>query len=107
MEHCDHTICPVSQIPFLCLFAHKLWLFKKLIFELEASYSFKTTCILVWQVISLKKIDVAMAKICCLILWSPISTLSISVSASMKMASISVTVIYNNIRVDTCGKLPI
>ena len=53
MENCDHTTCPALSVPFLCDEVRKAWLFEKFIFELEASYSFKITCILVKQVISL------------------------------------------------------
>ena len=35
--------------------AHKLWLFEKFIFELEASYIFKNTCILLKMLICLKE----------------------------------------------------
>ena len=49
------------------------WLFEKFIFELDASsYSFKITCILSRQVISLKKMVVSSAKFTILISWSPI-----------------------------------
>ena len=95
MENCDNTILPCFIDSFLYNPANKAWLFEKFIFELEASYSFKITCILVRQVISLKKIGGVISKIYCLILWSPICTPLILVSASMKMAGTSVTVTYN------------
>ena len=85
--------------------AKKAWLFEKFIFELEAFYSFKITCILVMQVIILKKNVGVISKIYCLILWSPICTPLIIVSASVKMAGISATVTYNSMRVYTPGKL--
>ena len=78
------------------------WLFEKFICELEASYSFKITCI---QVISLKKIGGVISKIYCLVSWSPICTPLILLSALMKMASTSTTVIYNSMRVETPAKL--
>ena len=53
----------------------KTWLFEKFIFEVEASYSFKITCILVRQVISLKKNGGIISKIYYLISWCPICTL--------------------------------
>ena len=81
------------------------WVFEKFIFELEAFYSFKITCILVRQVISLKKNGGVISKIYCLILWSPICTPLILVSASVKMAGTSATVTYNSMRVDTPGEL--
>ena len=82
----------------------KSWLFEKLIFELEASYSFKITCILVRQVISLKKIGGVISKIYCLVSWPPICTPLILLSALMKMASTSTTVIYNSMRVESTAK---
>ena len=69
--------------------------------KLETSYSFKIIFILVRQVIS----GGVIGKIYCLISWSPICTHLILVSASMKMASNSATVIYNSMRVDTPGGL--
>ena len=84
--------------------ANKTWLFEKLIFELEAFYSFKITCILVIQVISLKKNGGVIGKIYCLILWSPICTPLILVSASVKITSISAIVTCNSMRVCTPGE---
>ena len=94
-----HLSCFINS--FLYDQACKAWLFEKLVFELEASYSFKITCILVRQVISLKKIGGVISKIYCLVSWSPICTPLILLSALMKMASTSTTVIYNSMRVDT------
>ena len=48
-----HLSCFINS--FLYDPTSKTWLFEKLIFELEAFYSFKITCILVRQVIPLKK----------------------------------------------------
>ena len=104
MEKCDHTTFPVSAILFLYNPAYKAWLFENIMFELEASYSFKTTCILVWQVVSLKKNGVVIGKIYCLISWSPICTPLLLVSASLKMASTSATVIGNNVSMNTPGE---
>ena len=87
MENWDHTIYPVYQFCFIYFTAYKTWLFEKIIFELEGSYSFKITCILVRQVISLEKIGGVINKIYCLISWSPICTPLIFVSASMKTAA--------------------
>ena len=98
-----HLSCFINS--FLYDQACKAWLFEKLVFELEASYSFKITCILVRQVISLKKIGGVISKIYCLVSWSPICTPLILLSALMKMASTSTTVIYNSMRVETPGKL--
>ena len=87
MENCDLTICHVLSILFLYYPACKAWLFENFIFELEASYSFKITCILVMQIIFLKKNGGVIIKIYCLVSWSPICTLLILVSALMKIAS--------------------
>ena len=63
------------------------------------------TCILIRQVISLKKIDGVISNIYCLILWSPICVPLILVSASVKMASTSDTVTYNSMKLYTLGEL--
>ena len=104
MENCDHAICPVLSILLYDL-ASKAWLFEKFTFELEASNSFKITCILVRQVISHKKIGGVISKTYCLVSWSSICTPLILVSSLMKMASTLTTVIYNSMRVETPGKL--
>ena len=63
MENCDHIICLVLSILLLYDPAYKTCLFEKFIFELEASYRLKITCILVRQVISLKKYGGVLRKI--------------------------------------------
>ena len=93
-----HLSCFINS--FLYDPANKAWLFEKFIFELEASYSFKITCILVRQVISLKKSGGVISKIYCLISWSPICAPLILVSASVKMEGTSATVIYNSMRAE-------
>ena len=98
-----HLSCFINS--FLYDSACKAWLFEKLIFELEASYSFKITCILVRQVISLKKIGGVIDKIYCLVSWFPICTPLILLSALMKMTSTSTTVVYNSMSMETPGKL--
>ena len=105
MESCDCATSPIFLILLLYDPASKAWLCENFIFELEASYSFKITCILVRQVISLKKIGGVISKIYCLVSWSPICTPLILLSALMKMASTSTTVIYNSMTVETPGKL--
>ena len=94
-----HLSCFINS--FLNDPACKAWLFEKFIFELEASYSFKITCILVRQVISLKKNGGVINEIYCLVSLSPISNPLILVLALVKMASTSTTVIYNSMRVNT------
>ena len=79
---------------FLYDLANKAWFFfEKFIFEIETSYSLKITCILVRQLIPLKKNGGVFGNICCLISWSPICTSLILVSASVKIAGTSATVI--------------
>ena len=55
-----HLSCFINS--FLHDPACKAWLFEKFIFELEASFSFKITCILVRQVILLRKLVMSSAK---------------------------------------------
>ena len=105
MENCDHTICSVLSILFLYASGCKAGLSEKFIFELDASYSFKITLILIKQAISLKKNGGVISKIYYLVSWSPICTPSILVSASMKTACTSATVLYNSKGVDTPGEL--
>ena len=54
---------------------------------------------------SLKKIGGVISKIYCLVSWSPIFTPLILLSASIKMASTSNTVIYDSMRVEAPAKL--
>ena len=54
--------------------ANKAWLFEDFICELEASYSFKISCILKRQVTFLKKNSSLISKIYNSISWSPICT---------------------------------
>ena len=96
----------IVTIPIALFYpANMAWLFEKFIFEVEAFYSFKITCILVRQVISLKKNGSVISKIYCLILWSPICAPLILVSASVKMVGTSATVTCNSMRVDIPGGL--
>ena len=95
-------------IPFVLFYqdpANTAWLFEKFLFELEAFYSFKITCILVRQVISLKKNGGVISKIYCLIFGVLLCTPLILVLASVKMAGTSATVTYNSMRVCTPGEL--
>ena len=61
----NHLSCVLNSLLYDP--ATKYWLFEKFIFELEASYSFKITCILVRQVICLTKSGGVIRKIYCLI----------------------------------------
>ena len=69
---------------------YKAWLFEKFIFDLESS-----SCILLRQVISSKKMVMLSAKFTNLIPWSPICTAFILLLALVKLASTSATIIYN------------
>ena len=74
------------------------WLFEKVIFQLDASsYSFKITCILLRQVISLKKIVKSSAKFTILIWWSPICIPLTLLLALMKLASTSAAIMHKSI----------
>ena len=73
-------------------------LFEKFVFELdESSYSFKNACILLRQVISLKRMVVSSAKCIILISWSPICIPLILLLALMKLTSTSVAIMYKSI----------
>ena len=98
-----HLSCFISS--FLYDPANKAWLFEKFIFELEAFYCFKITCILVRQVISVTKNGGVISKIYCFIFWSPGGTPLILVSALVKMASTSATVTYNSMRMYNSSEL--
>ena len=89
-----HLSCFINS--FLYDPANKAWLFEKFIFELEAFYSFKITFILVKHLIPLKKNGGVISKIYCLILWFPICTPLILVSASVKMTGTSATITYKS-----------
>ena len=100
------TILFVLFYPFILYDpANTVRLFEKFLFEVEAFYSFKITCILVRHIISFKKNGGAISKICCLILWSPFCTPLTLVLPSVKMAVTSPTVICNSMRVDTPEEL--
>ena len=74
------------------------WLLKNYLWtSLSFSYSLKITCILLRQVISLKKMVVLSVKFTILISWSPICIPLILLSALMRLASTSAAVLYNNL----------
>ena len=88
--------CTVLSISFVLVYhfffyrlVHKVWIFEKFVFELEAfSCVFKIDCILVFQLISTnKKMVVSSGKFNIFFSWSPICTPLILVLASMKIAS--------------------
>ena len=61
MENCDHTICHLLSI-FLYDSTYEDLLFKKFIVEVEASDSFKITCILVRRQYLLRQMVVSSGK---------------------------------------------
>ena len=72
MENYDHSIRPGLLILFLYAPVQD-HTFEEFIFELDASsYSFKITCIMLRQVISLKNMLVSSTKFTILISWFPI-----------------------------------
>ena len=97
--NCDYSSCPGWWILFLYAPLHKGLPFWKnyLWTSLSFSYSLKVTCILLRQVISLKKMMVSSVKFTILISWSPICIPLILLSALMRLASTSVAVLYNNL----------
>ena len=95
--NCDRFICLDWSILFLYAPVHKTLLFEKFIFELDASsHSFKITCVLLRQVITLKKIVLSSAKFTILISWSPICVPLILFLTLMKLASTSAIIRYNS-----------
>ena len=96
--NCDYSSWPGSWILILYAPPRKGLAFWKnyLWTSLSFSYSLKTTCILLRQVISLKKMVVLSIKFTVLIL-SPICIPLILSSALMRLASTSAEVLYNNL----------
>ena len=65
--------------------------------SLSFPYSLKITCILLGQVISLKRMVVLSVKFTILISWSPICIPLILLSALMRLASTAAAVLHNNL----------
>ena len=101
-ENCDYSSCPGWWILFLYALPYKGLAFWKnyLWTSLSFSYSLKITCILLRQVISLKKMVVLSIKFTNLISWSPICIPLILLSALMRLASTSAAIWYNSL--DSC-----
>ena len=97
--NCDYSSCPGWWILFLYAPPHKGLAFWKnyLWTSLSFSYSLKITCILLRQVISLKKMMVLSVKFTILISWSPICIPLILLSALMRLASTSAAILYNSL----------
>ena len=97
--NCDYSSCPGWWILFLYAPPHKGLAFWKnyLWTSLSFSYSLKITCILLRQVVSLKKMMVLSVKFTILISWSPICIPLILLSALMRLASTSAAILYNSL----------
>ena len=97
--NCHYSSWPAWLILFLYALPHKGLTFWKnyLWTNLSFSYSLKITCILLRQVISLKKMVVLSVKFTILISWSPICIPLILLSALMRLVSTSAAVLYNNL----------
>ena len=93
--NCDYSSCPGWWILFLYAPPHKgLDFWKNYLWtSLSFSYSLKITCILLRQVISLKKMMVLSVKFTILISWSPICIPLILLSALMRLASTSAAIL--------------
>ena len=97
--NCDYSSCSGWWILFLYPPPHKGLAFCKnyLWTSLSFSYSLKFTCILLRQVISITKMVVLSVKFTILISWSPICIPLILLSALMRLASTSATILYNSL----------
>ena len=95
----DYSSCPGWWILFLYTPPHKGLAFWKnyLWTSLSFSYSLKITCILLRQVISLKKMVVLSVKFTILISWLPICIPLILLSVLVKLASTSATILYDSL----------
>ena len=98
-ENCDYSSCPGWWILILYALPYKgLAFWKNYLWTSSSfSYSLKITCILLRQVIFLKKMMVLSVKFTILISWSPICIPLILLSALMRLASTSAAVLYNNL----------
>ena len=96
--NCNYSSWPGWWILFLYALPHKGLAFWKnyLWTSLSFSYSLKITCILLRQVISLKKMMVLSVKFIILISWSPICILLILLSALMRLVTTSASILYNS-----------
>ena len=97
--NCDYSSCLCWWVLFLYPPPYKGLVFWKnyLWTSLFFSFSLKITCILLRLVISLKKIMVSSVKFTILISWFPFCIPLILLSASMRLASTSAAVLYNNL----------
>ena len=97
--NCDYSSWPGWWILFLYTLLHKGLAFWKsyLWTSLSFSYSLKTTCIVIRQVIFLKKIVVLSVKFTNLMSWTTIYISLILLSALMRLASTSAAILYNNL----------
>ena len=96
--NCDYSSCPGWWILFLYTPFHKSFAFWKIYLwaSLSFSHSLKITCVLLRQVISLKKMVVFSVKFTILNWCSPICIHLILLSALMRLASTSAKILYNS-----------
>ena len=97
--NCDYSSWPGWWILFLNALCHKdLAFWKNYVWtSLSFSYSLKITCILLRQVIFLKKMVVLSVKFTILISRSPICIPLILLSALMRLAGTSAAVLHHNL----------
>ena len=97
--NCDYSSCPGWWILFLYRPPHKGLAFWKnyLWASLSFSYSLKTTCIWLRQVISFKNVVVFSVKCTILISWPPICSTLILLSVLMRLVSTSAAILYNSL----------
>ena len=87
MENCDHPFVLVGHFYFYMIQLIRLDFWKLCLRAICTWYSFKITCILLSQVISLKKMVVLPAEFTVLISWSPVSIPLILISEIDKYLS--------------------
>ena len=100
MEIVTILIVLVDQFYFNMHQPIKIWLFEKITFELvfifAFSFSFKTICILLAQVIALKKIVISSAQFAISMPWSPICISLILLPTLIKLTSTSAAILSNS-----------
>ena len=100
MEIVTILIVLVDQFYFNMHQPIKIWLFEKITFELvfifAFSFSFKTICILLAQVIALKKIVISSAQFAISMPWSPICISLILLATLIKLTSTSAAILSNS-----------
>ena len=99
--------CSGWSILFSYAPGHKALLVEMFLLQQDgSSYSFKINCILLRQLISLKKMVVPSAKFAILISWSPIYIPLFRLLTPMKLASTSAAILYNGIESGHLSQTP-